>query len=193
MMEEKIGKVVIISAPSGAGKTTLVKKLLDAGLKLKFSVSATSRAKRNNETDGKDYFFISPSEFRKRISEGKFIEWEEVYPEHFYGTLKDEIVKIHNEGFAVIFDVDVKGGISLKKIFGKSALSVFIMPPSLKDLEMRLRKRSTETEESLNKRVGKAITELSYAGEFDQTVVNDDLEEAFKRLFKLVSDFLKSE
>lgn len=185
-----VGKLIIFSAPSGSGKTTLVHHLLSKPeLKLAFSVSATSRAKRPNETDGKDYYFLSADEFRKRIENGEFLEWEEVYENQFYGTLKSEIDRIHAEGKHVIFDVDVVGGLNIKKQFGDDALAVFVQPPSVEELERRLRHRSTESEESLAKRVAKAAKELSYSGQFDVVVINDDLEKAKQEAEKLVREF----
>ncbi len=184
------GKLIIFSAPSGSGKTTLVHHLLSKpDLKLAFSVSATSRAKRPNETDGKDYYFLSSNEFRQRISQNDFIEWEEVYEDQFYGTLRSEIDRIHAEGKTVVFDVDVVGGVNLKKKFGDQALSVFVKPPSIEELENRLRNRSTESEESLKKRVGKAAEEMEFASQFDVILVNDELESAKKKAETLVKEF----
>ena len=185
------GKLIIFSAPSGSGKTTLVHHLLSKPeLKLAFSVSAASRSKRPNEVDGKDYYFLSPDEFRSRIEKGDFLEWEEVYENQYYGTLKSEIDRIHSEGSTVIFDVDVVGGLNIKKQFGKNALSVFVQPPSVKELENRLKRRSTESYESLAKRIAKAEEELTYANRFDVIVVNDDLEDAKQESYKLVADFI---
>lgn len=184
------GKLIIFSAPSGSGKTTLVHHLLSKPeLKLSFSVSATSRAKRPNETHGKDYYFLSADEFRKRIDADDFLEWEEVYTDQFYGTLRSEIDRIHAEGKTVMFDVDVVGGLNIKKQFGDDALAVFVKPPSIEELENRLRNRSTESEESLQKRVGKAAKEMEFANQFDVILVNDDLETAKAEAEKLVSDF----
>ncbi len=184
------GKLIIFSAPSGSGKTTLVHHLLSKpDLKLAFSVSATSRAKRPNETDGKDYYFLSADEFRQRISQNEFIEWEEVYEDQFYGTLRSEIDRIHAEGKTVVFDVDVVGGVNLKKKFGDQALSVFVKPPSIEELENRLRNRSTESEESLKKRVGKAAEEMEFANQFDVILVNDELELAKEKAEALVREF----
>ena len=186
------GKLIIFSAPSGSGKTTLVHHLLrKAEPKLAFSISATSRAKRPNETNGKDYYFLTADEFRKRIENGDFLEWEEVYPDQYYGTLRSEIERIHAEGMHVMFDVDVVGGINIKKQFGAQALAVFVKPPSIEELERRLRHRSTESEESLQKRVGKAAKELEFADQFDVILINDDLEIAKSEAEKLVRDFIK--
>lgn len=184
------GKLIIFSAPSGSGKTTLVHHLLSKPeLKLAFSVSATSRAKRPNETDGKDYYFLSADEFKERIAAGDFLEWEEVYPNQFYGTLRSEISRIHAEGKHVMFDVDVVGGLNIKKQFGANALAVFVKPPSIAELENRLRHRSTESAESLQKRVGKAAKEMAYADQFDVVLVNEDLDTAKAEAEKLVADF----
>src|ERR1035437_3433186 len=150
------GNLVIISAPSGAGKTTIVKHLLNSDLNLSFSVSATTRPLRGNETNGEDYFFLSVPEFKKKIDKGEFVEWEEVYTDHFYGTLKSELEKIWAKGCHVLFDVDVKGGINLKKIFGTRSIAIFIMPPSVEELENRLIKRATDTPEKIKTRVEKA-------------------------------------
>ena len=184
-------KLLIVSAPSGAGKSTLVNHLLSLGLPLSFSVSATSRRPRGDEKDGREYYFISADEFRKRIAAGEFVEWEEVYTDHYYGTLKSEIRRIHDAGRAVLFDVDVRGGISLKKIFGASALSLFIMPPSVNELSRRLHGRGTDTPEKIRMRVEKAASELNLAGSFDRIIINDNLEEACRETVKVVTDFLK--
>lgn len=185
------GKLIIFSAPSGSGKTTLVHHLLSKPeLKLAFSVSATSREKRPNEEDGKDYYFLSADEFRNRIDQNEFLEWEEVYTDQYYGTLRSEIGRIHSEDKTVIFDVDVVGGVNLKKEFGKNALAVFVQPPSVEELERRLKNRSTESDESLKKRVDKAAEELEYADQFDVVLVNDALETAKKKAHKLISDFI---
>ncbi|MFN8211528.1 MAG: guanylate kinase [Bacteroidales bacterium] len=184
------GKVVIISAPSGAGKTTIVRHLLACGLGLEFSVSAATRQKRENETDGVDYFFMSADEFRKMITNGELAEWQEVYKDSFYGTPKKEIERIWSAGKTVLFDVDVMGGINLKKMFGKEAVSIFIMPPSVAELEKRLRARGTDSEEKIRTRIQKAEQEIMTAGQFDYTVINDDLEKARKETEKLVKNFL---
>lgn len=184
------GKLVIFSAPSGAGKTTLVQHLLSAGLDLSFSISAASRKKRPNEEHGVDYFFISADEFREKIQRNEFLEWEEVYPDQFYGTLKSEIERIRNNGSHVIFDVDVVGGVNIKKYYGNDALAVFVMPPDAKVLERRLRGRSTEDEKSLQKRLDKAMYELTFAKQFDVIIVNDDLETAKSEALETISKFL---
>jgi len=184
------GKAIIVSAPSGAGKTTIVRHLMDRGLGLAFSVSATTRPIRASERDGHDYWFLTEEEFKRRIAANDFVEWEEVYPGRFYGTLREEVSRIQQEGRHPVFDVDVEGGLNLKKEFGDSALALFIAPPSLQALEQRLNARGTETPESLAKRVGKAEHELTYAPRFDRTVVNDDLIGACAEAEALVREFL---
>ncbi len=185
------GKLIIFSAPSGAGKTTLVKHLLKQDLGLEFSVSATSRSPRKGEIDGKDYYFLSEEKFRERIRNNEFLEWEEVYSGIFYGTLKSEVERIRNSGRHVIFDVDVVGGVNIKKYYGDEALAVFVKPPSVEELRIRLENRSTETEEKINMRVAKAERELTYEPHFDAVVINDQIEEAKERALALVSDFIK--
>jgi guanylate kinase len=184
------GKLVIISAPSGAGKTTIVRHLLDSGLNLSFSVSATTRQLRGNEKDGVDYFFISVAEFRKRIENNEFVEWEEVYKDLLYGTLKSELERIWKAGKNVLFDVDVEGGITLKKKFGTKAIAIFVMPPSVTELENRLVKRGTDTPEKIRVRVEKAEDELKLANQFDTVIVNHQLDKAKEEAFKTVSAFL---
>lgn len=185
------GRVVIFSAPSGAGKTTIVKEMLNQQFGLEFSVSACSRPKRENEVDGKDYYFLSVEDFKKKIENDEFLEWEEVYTDQFYGTLRTEVDRIWAKGKDVIFDVDVVGGINIKNIFEDKALAVFVMPPSLEVLKERLLGRSTEDEESLKKRLLKAEFEMTYADQFDVLIVNDVLEvavdEAQARLFTFLS------
>ena len=183
-------KLVIISAPSGAGKTTIVKYLLDSGLNLSFSVSATTRAIRGNEKNGKDYFFLTVQEFKKKIENNEFVEWEEVYEDLYYGTLKSELERIWANGSNVLFDVDVQGGINLKNKFGANAIAIFIMPPSVKELENRLTKRGTDTPEKIRIRVIKANDELKLANQFDMVIVNHQLDKAKEEAFKLVSSFL---
>ena len=187
------GKCIIFSAPSGAGKTTIVHALLsDPSLNLSFSVSACSRGPRSNETDGKDYYFLGIEGFNQKISEGAFIEWEEVYTDHFYGTLRSEIERIWAQGKNVIFDVDVVGGLNLKKIFGENALAIFVQPPSIETLEVRLRHRSTETDDKIRQRLEKAEKEMNKASEFDVIVVNDDLETAIQKATFIVNDFVSN-
>ncbi len=190
--ESTKGKCVIFSAPSGAGKTTIVHHLLEKFPELEFSVSACSRPRRANETDGVDYYFLSVEEFKKRINENAFFEWEEVYTDNFYGTLRSEIERIWNKGIHVIFDVDVVGGMNLKNIFGDRALAVFVKAPSLAHLEARLKSRSTETPESIARRMGKAATEMAYAEKFDHVLLNDDLHRAFEEAEITVSKFLNT-
>ena len=184
------GKCVIFSAPSGAGKTTIVHYLLTHIRELEFSVSACSREPRHNETDGKDYYFIGVEGFREKIAEGAFIEWEEVYTNNYYGTLISELERIWKNGHVVIFDVDVIGGLNLKKKLGEHALAVFVQPPSVEALEKRLRHRSTETEEKIQTRLAKAKLELSYVDQFDVKLLNDHLETACEEAKKIVKKFI---
>ncbi len=184
------GKIIIVSAPSGAGKTTTVKHLLQQNFGLEFSVSATSRQPRPGETNGKDYYFIPESEFRQKIENREFLEWEEVYEGNLYGTLKSEVNRILNLGKSVIFDVDVVGGLNIKKFYGNDALAIFITPPSMEELEKRLKKRSTETEEKINTRIAKAKKEMEFAGQFDVIIVNDVLSTALADAEKAVAGFL---
>ena len=185
-----IGKAIIFSAPSGAGKTTIVKSLLANKLPLSFSISACSRQKRENEINGKDYHFLSLKDFKQKINEQAFIEWEEVYENNYYGTLKSEIERIWNDKKHVVFDVDVVGGLNLKKHFGNNALAIFIQPPSMDVLFKRLRNRATESEASLNKRINKAKHEMTYSPSFDSIIINDQLEKAIEVAEKKVKDFL---
>lgn len=184
------GKCIIFSAPSGAGKTTIVHHLLSQDLGLEFSVSACSRDPRPNEVDGQDYHYLGVEGFKQKINDDAFVEWEEVYTNNFYGTLKSEIERIWAEGKAVIFDVDVIGGLNLKKQFQDQAFAVFVEPPSYEELEKRLRGRSTETEDKINQRMDKATKEMAFAREFDTILVNDDLQEACKKAEQMVSEFL---
>lgn len=184
-------KVLIISAPSGAGKSTLVSHLLEAGLPLLFSVSATSRKPRGNEVDGREYYFITAAEFRKRIRRGEFVEWQEVYKDHYYGTLHKELERISGEGKIPLFDVDVMGGINLKKIFGEDALSVFVMPPSVEELRNRLIRRGTDSPEKIEMRVDKAASEILLADRFDLVIINDDLETACAEIMRIVTEFIE--
>jgi len=189
-MNRVMGKLVIISAPSGAGKTSLVNHLLSQRNDIEFSVSAATRKPRYGEKDGKDYYFMQVEEFRKKISEGEFVEWEEVYSDHYYGTLRSELERIWSKGSHVLFDVDVKGGINLKNIFGNRALSVFIMPPSVEELRARLVKRGTDDPARIETRVSKAVAEMELSGSFDSIIINRILEEAEKEILELVSGFL---
>lgn len=184
-------KVMVFSAPSGAGKTTIVTHLLETFNKLEFSVSATSRAPRGKEVDGKDYYFLSTREFKKRVKNNEFVEYEEVYPGSFYGTLKSEVERIWAKGNVIMFDVDVKGGVNIKKIFGEKAFTVFIMPPSLEVMEQRLRARGTDSDEAIKTRIAKAAEEMTYAAKFDTVLVNDVLEESFAKAERLVTLFTR--
>ena len=186
-----MGKLVIFSAPSGSGKTTIVRELLKRFNCFEFSISATSRKPRGEERDGKDYYFLSNEEFKACVERGEFVEWEEVYQGTCYGTLKREMERIWAKGNIILFDVDVMGGISLKRLFGDDACSVFIMPPSIEELERRLRGRGTDAEEVILKRIAKAEFELSKAPEFDHIVVNDKLDEAVSEVEKILNDFIK--
>lgn len=185
------GKMVIFSAPSGAGKTSIVKAVLEQVKSLEFSVSACSRPKREGEQHGVDYYFLSPESFREKIEMGEFLEWEEVYPGSYYGTLYSEVERIWEKGRHVIFDVDVAGGINIKKQYPDRALSIFVMPPSLEELRKRLVNRGTETEQTLAKRLGKAQQEISFSGAFDKVVINDDLRQATEQAVKLIHEFLQ--
>lgn len=185
------GKVIIVSAPSGAGKTSIVRHLLEQVPELKFSISATTRPKRDYEIDGKDYYFLTPEQFKERLANDEFLEWQEVYADQFYGSLKSEVERIWSNGQAVIFDVDVLGGLNIKKFYGDEALSVFIEPPTMEELENRLKNRGTENDASLKKRLAKAEYELSFARQFDKIVLNDDLKTAQQEMIDLVRDFLE--
>ena len=188
-----MGKLVIFSAPSGSGKTTIVRELLKRFPRFEFSISATSRAPRGKEQHGVDYYFLSHEEFRQRVERNEFVEWEEVYQGTCYGTLRSEMERIWANGNVIIFDVDVMGGINLKRLFGEDACSVFIMPPSVEELERRLRGRGTDSEEVILKRIGKAEFELSKSVEFDHTVINDRLEEAVEQTASIIEKFLEKE
>ncbi|MBI9053667.1 MAG: guanylate kinase [Bacteroidales bacterium] len=186
------GKLFIFSAPSGSGKTTIVRNLLEKKLGLEFSISATSRPKRENEIHEKDYYFLSADDIKLKIANDEFLEWEEVYEDRFYGTLRSEVERIWNEGKHVIFDVDVVGGLNIKKSYPQKALSIFVMPPSVEELERRLRYRSTDSEEDIKTRVNKASKELEYAREFDLVIINDDLEKAILEAENAVRNFISS-
>lgn len=185
-------KVIIFSAPSGSGKSTIVNHILQKFPQLEFSISATSRAPRGNEVNGCEYYFFSEEEFRKMISEDRFVEYEEVYSGSFYGTLKSELDRIWNKGHTIIFDVDVKGGVNLKRFFGDRALSVFIQAPSVECLKERLTGRGTDTPEAIEKRVAKAAEEMTYADRFDYVLVNDDLATAYAEAEKVIGGFLNA-
>lgn len=186
-----MGKLVIFSAPSGSGKTTIVRELLKRFDCFEFSISATSRKPRGEERDGVDYYFLSNDEFSARVERDEFVEWEEVYAGTCYGTLRSEVERIWAKGHVILFDVDVMGGIKLKRLFGDDACSVFIMPPSVEELERRLRGRATDAEEVIRKRIDKAEFELSKSSEFDFTVVNDDLQQAVDETVAIITNFLK--
>jgi guanylate kinase len=185
------GKLVIFSAPSGAGKTTIVKSILKYFPQLEFSISACSREKRPKEKDGKDYYFLSKEAFEEKIRNNEFLEWEEVYHGSYYGTLKSETTRIWKKGNDIIFDVDVKGGLNIKKQFGDKALAIFVMPPNISQLEARLRHRHTESEESLKKRINKAEYEMKFAKQFDKILINDELQNAIEQAKFMVGNFLR--
>ena len=188
----KKGKLIIFSAPSGSGKTTIVHHLLaQKELNLAFSISATSREKRGQEIDGKDYYYISSKKFKKLINKGKFIEFEEVYSENYDGTLKKEVKRLRKEGKNVIFDIDVIGGLNIKKQFSDKALAIFVKPPSIEEMERRLRNRKTDSEEKIVERIAKAEREMSYAIDFDYILINDDLDKAKQEAYNLVKKFIK--
>ena len=185
-------KVIIFSAPSGAGKSTIVNHILGLHPEIEFSISATSRAPRGQEQHGVEYYFFTADEFRQMIAEGKFVEHEEVYPGSFYGTLKSEVERIWAKGHVIVFDIDVQGGVNLKRIFGDQAFSVFIQAPSVEVLRERLVGRGTDTPEAIEKRVAKAASEMEFAaGKFDHVLVNDDLQTAFAEAERIIGDFLK--
>ncbi|MBP93613.1 guanylate kinase [Bizionia echini] len=187
------GKLIVFSAPSGSGKTTIVRHLLGLdALNLEFSISATSREKRGDEIDGKDYYFLSAQAFKNKIKADEFLEWEEVYRDNFYGTLKTEVERIWAQGKHVIFDIDVSGGLRIKRKFPKETLAIFVKPPSIDELKIRLKKRQTESADKINMRIAKASAELATAPLFDVIIENDNLEKALKEAESLVSNFLKS-
>lgn len=187
-----MSKMLLFAAPSGSGKTTIVHHLLDTFDTLAFSVSATTRPRRNGEVDGQDYYFITTEDFRERIRQNAFVEWEEVYEGQYYGTLKSEIERLWQDGRNIIFDIDVEGAVNIKRQYPKEALSIFIKPPSVEVLADRLRSRQTESEESLQKRIEKAVKELDYENKFDLILVNDVLEDALTQAEQIVRDFINS-
>lgn len=188
---EMNNKVIIFSAPSGAGKSTIVNHLLKLYPQLEFSISATSRAPRGKETHGVEYYFFSADEFRRMIAEDRFVEYEEVYAGSFYGTLKSEVERIWAKGNTIIFDIDVQGGVNLKRIFGDQALSILIQAPSIEELRSRLVGRGTDSPEAIEKRISKAASEMEFAaGKFDHTLINDQLEAALKEAERVVGGFL---
>lgn len=188
-MSEK-GQLIIFSAPSGAGKTTLVKHLLKNHSNMEFSVSCCTRHPRANEIDGKDYYFISPEQFRRKIEADEFVEWEEVYKDHLYGTLRSEVDRIRNKGCHVLFDIDVQGGINIKKQYGDQALAIFIKPPSVEELRNRLQNRRSDSQEKIELRVQKSLHELTFANQFDHIIINDNLEKALEEVENSISNFL---
>ena len=187
----KRGKLIIFSAPSGSGKSTIINYLLECNLDLAFSISATSRAPRGSEQNGVEYYFLTPDEFRAKIANGEFIEFEEVYKDNFYGTLKSEVERIREKGLNVVFDVDVVGGVNIKNIFGDEALSMFIMPPSVEELRKRLVGRNTDSAETIEKRLAKAEYEIGYADKFDKVVINDNLNEAKAEALSIIKEFVE--
>jgi len=187
------GKLIVFSAPSGSGKTTIVQYLLaKAELNLEFSISATSRSPRPEEVDGKDYYFLNLSDFKKKIKNDEFLEWEEVYRDNFYGTLKAEIERIWSHGKHVIFDIDVVGGLDIKNIYPEQTLAVFVKPPSIEELKIRLKKRKTESDDKINMRVAKASIELATAPQFDFIIENIHLQNALDEAYQLVSTFVEA-
>lgn len=185
------GKLIVFSAPSGSGKTTIVQHLLkQKELNLEFSISATSRDPRGDEQNGKDYYFLSLKEFKQKIKNDEFLEWEEVYRDNFYGTLKSEVERIWKEGKHVIFDIDVVGGLDIKNIYPERTLAVFVKPPSIEELKIRLKKRKTETPDKINMRVAKASIELATAPQFDFIIENNNLEKALQESYNLVANYL---
>jgi guanylate kinase len=185
------GKVIIVSAPSGAGKTTIVKHLLiQENLHLEFSISACTRSRREDETEGRDYYFMTVDEFKAKIDDNCFLEWEEVYKGYYYGTFKSEVERIWKNGNHILFDVDVEGAVNLKQIFKEQALSVFIIPPSIEELQHRLEKRGMDSPDKIRKRINKAGYEMKFVSKFDRTVINDDLNKALKETEEMVLEFL---
>jgi len=192
MTVTKRGKLLIFSAPSGSGKTTLVRYLMNEVAGLEFSISACSRKPRKGEKNGFDYYFLSADEFREKIGNNEFVEWEEVYQDHFYGTLNSEVERIRNKGNHLVFDVDVKGGLSIKEQFGEEALAIFVKPPSIDALKQRLLARKTESGESLQTRLKRVEFELGFENKFDALIINDDLETAKKQALSIVTEFINS-
>ena len=188
-----MSKLIIFSAPSGAGKSTIVRYMLAQDLNLQFSISATSRLPRGEEKNGVEYFFLTPQEFKNKIAEGDFLEYEEVYPDKFYGTLKSEVDRILAEGKNVVFDIDCIGGLNVKKIYGDRALSIFVMPPSVQALRERLEKRGTDSPEIIEGRLAKAEFEMSYASRFDLIVLNDDFDRAKEEAYKAIKAFIEKD
>lgn len=188
------GKIIILSAPSGTGKSTIIKELMkEPNLNLGFSISATSRAPRTGEKNGREYYFISPEEFKERVEKGEFVEWEEVYSGTCYGTLESEVQRVTGTGHNLIMDIDVKGGLNVKKRFGMEALSIFILPPDLKTLSDRLKGRGTDSEDKIAQRLAKAEYELSFSDDYDRRIINDDLYKAVKEVKDEIIKFTKAE
>lgn len=187
-----MNKLIIFSAPSGSGKSTIINYLLTQGLQLAFSISATSRPPRGTERNGVEYFFLSPEEFRQRIANDEFLEYEEVYKDRFYGTLKSQVEKQLQAGQNVVFDVDVVGGCNIKQFYGDRALSIFIQPPSIEELRKRLVGRGTDAPDVIESRVAKAAYELTFAPKFDKIIINDDLEKAKAEALQVITQFLNS-
>ena len=188
----KGGKLIVFSAPSGSGKTTIVNHLVNQeGLNLEFSVSATSRAARAHEVEGTDYYFISIEDFKQKIKNEEFLEWEEVYRDNFYGTLKEEVERIWALGKNVIFDIDVVGGLRIKKKFPEQTLAIFVKPPSIEELKIRLKKRKTESDDKINMRVAKASIEMATAPQFDHVILNDNLEKALEEAENIIGSFIQ--
>lgn len=189
----KSGKIIVVSAPSGCGKSTIINSILDSGEPaLRFSVSATNRRPRTGEADGVHYHFMTTDEFKEAILAGEFVEWEEVYPGRFYGTLKSEIERIISKGGDVILDIDVKGGLNVKKLYGDRVKTIFFLPPSIEELRRRLEHRGTDSKEVIDERVSKAEFEISFADRFDEQIVNDNLDKAIERTRKVITDFINS-
>ena len=186
----RTGKLIILSAPSGAGKTTIMKHVVTTFPQLEFSISATSRAPRGTEKEGVDYYFVTGEQFVKDVEAGAFVEWEEVYAGTHYGTLRSEVERIWDKNNVIIFDIDVKGGVNLKSIFGHQALSIFIMPPSVEELRKRLDLRGTDSPEAIEKRVAKSAEEMQYAPLFDKVVINDNLEDAITEVESVIRNFI---
>ncbi len=187
----KSGKIIVVSAPSGCGKSTIINSILDSGQpELRFSVSATNRRPRPGEVDGVHYHFLTTEEFRDAIAENKFVEWEEVYPGRFYGTLKSEIDRIIDKGGNVILDIDVKGGLNVKRLYGDRVKTIFFLPPSISELRHRLESRGTDAPEIIDERVNKAELEISFADSFDERIINDDLEKAISLTRRTIEDFI---
>lgn len=193
METSKKGKIFVISAPSGCGKSTIINTILDSNeVPLRFSVSATNRAPRSGEVNGVHYHFMATPDFREAVANGEFIEWEEVYPGRYYGTLKSEVRNAIDRGENIILDIDVKGAINVKKLFGDEALTLFVLPPSIDELRRRLINRGTDSPDVINERVAKAEYEISFADKLDRTIVNDDLDKAVAETYKIITDFLNS-